>query len=257
LLIDLLNKNLFLINGSEEKAMESQGKSAVTFREGVEACLPTVLGYLGIGLAAGVVGKGVGLSIFSILMMSVFIYAGSAQFIICGMIAIQAPVASIVFTAFLVNLRHFLMSMSVAPHFRSANLLESIGIGTLLTDESYGVLTTVLAKKQPVTVPWMNGLNIMAYLTWIAATVLGGLIGEYIPSPERFGLDFALIAMFIGLFVLQVDLPIRKRTRQTIIVLISVCVSLYLLMSVLSPELSVLIATLIGCLVGVVTNHDN
>ncbi|KAF1298103.1 branched-chain amino acid permease [Enterococcus sp. JM4C] len=237
--------------------MEKQMKSATTFRAGVEACLPTVLGYLGIGIAAGVVGKSVGLSIFAILMMSVFIYAGSAQFIICGMIAIQAPVASIVFTAFLVNLRHFLMSMSVAPHFKQANLLESIGIGTLLTDESYGVLATELTKKSKVTVPWMNGLNIMAYSTWIIATVLGGLLGEYIPSPESFGLDFALIGMFIGLFVLQVDLPMRKRTRQTIIVLASVCVSLYLMMALLSPEISVLIATLLGCLVGVVTNHDN
>ncbi|MGM0124512.1 azaleucine resistance protein AzlC [Enterococcus sp. AZ194] len=237
--------------------MEKQMKPTITFREGVEACLPTVLGYLGIGLAAGVVGKSVGLSVFSILMMSVFIYAGSAQFIICGMIAIQAPVASIVFTAFLVNLRHFLMSMSVAPHFKQANLWESIGIGTLLTDESYGVLATELAKKQTISVAWMNGLNVMAYLTWIVATIIGGLIGEYIPSAEKFGLDFALIAMFIGLFVLQVDLPIRKRTRQTIVVLVSVCVSLYLMMAVLSPELSVLIATLFGCFVGVVTNHDN
>lgn len=61
-----------------------------TFAEGVKACVPTILGYLGIGFALGVVGKGVGLSVFAIFLMSIIVYAGSAQFIICGLIAIQA-----------------------------------------------------------------------------------------------------------------------------------------------------------------------
>ena len=81
-----------------------------TFNQGIQACVPTIFGYLGIGFAMGVVGKGIGLSVFQIFLMSLIVYAGSAQFIICGMIAIQAPLSSIVLTVFLVNLRHFLMS---------------------------------------------------------------------------------------------------------------------------------------------------
>ncbi|KFN90370.1 branched-chain amino acid transport protein [Tetragenococcus muriaticus PMC-11-5] len=119
-----------------------------TFAEGIKACVPTILGYLGIGFALGVVGKGVGLSVFAIFLMSAIVYAGSAQFIICGLIAIQAPITSIIATVFLVNLRHFLMSLSVAPYFRQSSLLENIGIGTLLTDESYGVLTMALKKRR-------------------------------------------------------------------------------------------------------------
>ncbi len=171
-----------------------------TFVDGMKACVPTILGYLGIGFALGVVGKGVGLSVFAIFLMSVIVYAGSAQFIICGLIAIQAPITSIIATVFLVNLRHFLMSLSVAPYFRQASLLENVGIGTLLTDESYGVLTMALKRMGKVSVAWTNGLNICAYLTWIVATVLGGLLGNFIPEPEIFGLDFALVAMFLGLF---------------------------------------------------------
>lgn len=101
-----------------------EGKDYTTFKEGVNACVPTILGYAGIGLAAGVVGKSVGLSILEIGLMSIFIYAGSAQFIICGMLALHSPVSAIIFTTFLVNLRHFLMSMSVAPYFKRILLLR-------------------------------------------------------------------------------------------------------------------------------------
>ena len=117
-------------------------EQAPTFSDGVRACVPTILGYLGIGFAMGVVGKGIGLSILQIFLMSLIVYAGSAQFIICGMLAIQAPISSIIVTVFFINLRHFLMSLSVAPYFQKATLWENIGIGSLLTDESDGVLTT-------------------------------------------------------------------------------------------------------------------
>jgi len=226
-----------------------------TFVDGMKACVPTILGYLGIGFALGVVGKGVGLSVFAIFLMSVIVYAGSAQFIICGLIAIQAPITSIIATVFLVNLRHFLMSLSVAPYFRQASLLENVGIGTLLTDESYGVLTMALKRMEKVSVAWTNGLNICAYLTWIVATVLGGLLGNFIPEPEIFGLDFALVAMFLGLFLFQVELPLKTKTKQTLLVLLSVILVLYILMWLTTPEIAVIVSALVGCLVGVIT-HD-
>lgn len=224
----------------------------MTFKEGVNACIPTILGYLGIGIAAGVVGKNVGLSILEIALMSILIYAGGAQFIICGMLAIHSPVSAIIFTTFLVNLRHFLMSMSVASYFKKEPLITSIGIGTLLTDESYGVLMTALSNNHKVSSAWTHGLNITAYLFWIFATVIGGLMGAWIPDPYLLGLDFALVAMFAGLFILQVDVPMRKQTKKTALVLVTVCVSLYLFMGFFSSELSVLFATLLGCSVGMV-----
>lgn len=234
--------------------METKGY--MTFNEGVKACVPTILGYAGIGIAAGVVGKSVGLSILEIALMSILVYAGSAQFIICGMIAIQAPISAIILTTFLVNLRHFLMSMSVATYFKKESLKTSVGIGTLLTDESYGVLMTALNNDYSVSSKWTNGLNLTAYISWIFATVIGGLLGNWIPDPHLLGLDFALVAMFVGLFVLQVDLPIRKQTKKTVLVLLTVCVSLYFLMAFVSPELSILIATLLGCTVGVVLRDE-
>lgn len=227
-----------------------------SFMQGVKACIPTILGYLGIGIALGVVGKGAGLSVLEVSLMSIIVYAGSAQFIICGLLLIQAPMSTIIATVFLVNLRHFLMSLSVAPYFRQSSLLENIGIGTLLTDESYGVLVTALKTKQPVSVKWTNGLNLCAYFAWILATALGAWLGSFIPDLQKLGLDFALVAMFLGLFLFQVEFPLRHRTKQTILVIATVVISLYVLMIFSSPEIAVIGSTLIGCLMGVLTNDE-
>ena len=226
-------------------------KGYQSFREGVIACIPTVLGYFGIGLAAGILGKSSGLSIMSIVLMSAIIYGGSSQFIIIGMLMTNSPVSAIVFTTFLVNARHFLMSLSVAEYFRDFSIPKSIAIGSLLTDESYGVLMNPIMNGKQVSFQWVNGLNITAYLVWILSTLVGGLVGNLIPNPEQFGLDFALVAMFIGLVVLQIDGELKKNTVKTLLILGSVVLSVYLLSHVMSMELSVLAATLIGCGMGV------
>ena len=136
--------------------METVQKKDATFYEGFLACVPTVMGYLGIGLALGIVGKGIGLSVWQVLLMSVFVYAGSAQFAICGLLVLQAPVFSIVFTVFFINLRHFLMSLSVAHLFKADSLLTNIGIGSLLTDESYGVLVTEMHAGKKISSQWLE-----------------------------------------------------------------------------------------------------
>lgn len=225
-----------------------------SFSDGVRACVPTILGYLGIGFALGVVGKGIGLSVFQIFLMSLIVYAGSGQFIICGMLAIQAPISSIIVTVFFINLRHFLMSLSVAPYFQKGTLLENIGIGSLLTDESYGVLTTFIRQERPISVAWMNGLNVLAYTVWVVATVLGGVFGRFISNPESLGLDFALVAMFLGLFLFQVEAELKRSVKITVLVLVGVCVSLYLFMAFTSPEFAVIGATIVGATIGGMMN---
>ena len=236
--------------------MEEKLDGVQTFNEGIKACIPTIMGYLGIGIAMGIVGKAIGLAVWQVFLMSVVVYAGSAQFIICGLLAIGAPIPSVVFTVFLVNLRHFLMSLSVANHFKKDSLLSGIGIGTLLTDESYGVLMATLAQRPAVSSRWTHGLNITAYATWILATVIGAMLGNFIPDPNVLGLDFALTAMFLGLFLFQVQLPLKFQKNKTIIILIVTAVSLYLLMAVVSAELAVIISTLLGCGIGVTLKDE-
>lgn len=221
-----------------------------SFFQGVKDCIPTLLGYLSIGFAAGVVGKTSGLSIVEITLMSTLVYAGSAQFIIAGMIAAQGSAASIIFTVFFVNLRHLLLSAALSPYFRHLTPLKNVLIGTLLTDETFGVAINQTANKKSISEKWMHGLNVTAYLNWIVANVAGAFLGQWITNPHKFGLDFALPAMFIGLLVLL--MVSRTKYAADIIVAISAVIMVVGVSLVTSASVGVIVATMIAATIGMV-----
>lgn len=224
---------------------------SLTFKNGVVDCIPTLLGYIGIGIAAGVIGKASNLSILEVTLLAIIVYAGAAQFIIAALMIIGTPISAIIFTVFLVNSRHFLMSMATAPYFKKFSLWNNIGIGSLLTDETFAVSMNAISKKQPINAKWMHGLNVTAYFFWILACFIGAVVGNWLPDPRQFGLDYALVAMFIGLLYLQLISDSSKTKRNMILVMLTVTVLLVLFMPLMSAELALLLATLVGCLCGV------
>lgn len=221
-----------------------------TFLAGVKDCIPTLLGYLSIGFAAGVVEKTAGLSITEIALLSICLYAGSAQFIAAGMMAANGSASAIIITIFFVNLRHILLSAALSPYFRHLTPVRNMLIGSLLTDEAFGVAINEAAKRKRISEKWMHGLNITAYANWIIANIAGAYLGQWIADPEKFGLDFALPAMFIGLLVLS--MVSRKQWRLDIVVGISAVVLAVGVSLVLGGNIGVIAATLIASTIGMV-----
>lgn len=201
---------------SKRQAQHAHEAERLTFWGGVRDCVPTLLGYLSIGFAAGVVGVTEGLSALEIGLLSVFLYAGSAQFIVAAMIGSGSTLVSIIVTVFFVNLRHLLLSAAVAPFFREYTARKNFLLGAQLTDETFGVAVSRLSLRASGRDKWMLGLNVTAQLNWVLATLIGAWFGAWIPEPERFGLDFALPAMFAGLVVQQ--LMHRRAWRTDLIV---------------------------------------
>lgn len=228
------------------------------FREGMGDALPTVLGYASIGLACGVVSVNSGISALEMGLMSLLVYAGSAQFVICAMVLAGAPLLSIAVTVFFVNLRNFLMSLHTTTLFQGNALASNLLIGSLLTDESYAVLLRKHLDHPQIAPSWMYGNNVAGYASWFVFTVLGNLIGGLIPNPEQFGLDFALVAMFVGIFSGQLEAMARTIPIKKIgLILLAVFVAYLILASLVSSYVAVLLATLIGCFVGVYVDGKN
>ena len=111
--------------------------------------------------------------------------------------------AAIAMTVFLINLRLFLLSLHASTYFRHTSLWHNIGMSSILTDETYGVLMGELAHADKVNPMWMHGNNLNSYLAWFVGTVVGTALGGLLPNPEVIGLDFALVGMFIGIFTSQ------------------------------------------------------
>lgn len=171
------------------------------FRRGVGAALPVCIGYLPIGLAFGVLAQKAGLSVIEIGLMSVFVFAGSSQFIAVSMIAQHAGILAIMMTTFIVNLRHLLMSSSLAvvipPSGKRVLSVFAYGI----TDESFAI-NHPLFKNGGWNMTSALTMNHSANMAWILSTMAGGYGGHYIPK-NAFGLNYAMTAMFICLLVYQ------------------------------------------------------
>lgn len=222
----------------------------------VKDTLPTVFGYIGIGLAFGIIASSVGLNPFFVGAMSLFIYAGGAQFITVSMLSSGFPILSIVFATFLINSRMILMSMATAPFFKRYSVLKNTIIGTFLTDESFALgMNKQNYTNGRLTYEWFNTANLVSYFTWSVSSVLGALLGGVVKDPKALGLDFALVAMFIGLLYLQVisDFTIRKKIQVLVIVVVFFLV--YFGMIFIPSNLLIIVVTLIGCAIGVVLKH--
>ena len=236
------------INEYEDNSIKIE--NSVGFLQGAKDCIPTLLGYLSIGFACGILNKSCGLTFWQAIGMSTFIYAGSAQFIAASMILSSATVPSIIFTIFFVNLRHLFMSASIAPYFKNNSFFKNLLIGSLLTDETFLVASEKGIKKKHLDYSWMMGLNITAYLNWIIATGFGVLMGNLIPDYKSFGLDFALTAMFIGLLISAIKDNVK--IKKAIIIIISSAISLLISIQIVSSSAAVIIAAVIGALIGVI-----
>lgn len=190
--------------------MNSPLPSKNTIKSGAIAAWPICLGYFPIGLALGVLAQQAGIPWWAVAMMSVIVFAGSAQFICVSMLATSASPTAIILTTFVVNFRHTLMSSALAVHLTGINrkFLALFAYG--LTDESFAINMSKFRSE-----PWTRfqalTVNHLSNIVWVIATVTGTLIGQFIPQ-GAFGIDYALIGMFICLLVFQLQSRIHVIT---------------------------------------------
>jgi 4-azaleucine resistance transporter AzlC len=200
--------------------------------------LPVVFGYLPIGFAYGLLAIQAGLSALNAVLMSVIVYAGSAQLIAVSLLAAGAPPLSIVGTTFIVNLRHLLMSAALAPYLRAWRGRALAIFAYELTDESFAIHATRFAQGH-TRPPETLAINLIAQSAWVLGTLMGVLAGSMVTDVSRFGLDYALVAMFIALLVFQI-----KERRLLVVALLSGSLSILLLLAGAS-QWNVILATLI------------
>lgn len=215
------------------------------FLSGIKAALPIILGYFPLGMAFGVLAAQEGLSKWEVFLMSLFVYAGSGQFIAVSLLGAGASVTAIVFTTFLVNSRHILMSAALSPYLRgfSGRLLAVLSFG--ITDETFAVAMGKVTEQKRGS-SFFLGLNLTSHFFWIFSTVVGVAVGNFIPNPQVWGLHFALPAMFIALLVMQI------KNKMGIVLAITAMLFSLAFKIILPGNWNVILACILTATIGVV-----
>lgn len=215
------------------------------FLAGVKATIPLVVGAIPFGIIFGAVAITSGLSAAAAAGMSAFVFAGSAQFIGAGLVASGTPLAVIVLTTFVVNLRHALYSASLGPYMKHLPQRWLMPLGFWLTDETFVVV--IQRFERPGDAPFRHwyylGSALFMYINWQLCTWVGIVAGQSIPDPTALGLDFAMIVTFLGMLV-----PMM-RNRPVVVSVVVASVSA-VLANGLPNQLGLLVAALLGVVAG-------
>lgn len=173
------------------------------FLSGAKDTFPLIIGAIPFGIIYGAAAVTGGLSPLATLGMSLFVYAGSAQFIAAGLVAQGAAFGIIVVTTFIVNLRHVLYSASLAPYMQHLAQRWLLPLGFWLTDETYAVV--IRRYPQDDASPYKHwyhfGSSLAMYVNWQLCTLIGIVAGQQLEGLADLGLDVAMVVTFIGIVV--------------------------------------------------------
>jgi 4-azaleucine resistance transporter AzlC len=213
---------------------------------------PIAFGYFSISVTFGVLATQGGLSTSEATAMSVFVFAGASQFIALSLLAASAGWVEIVLATFVLNLRHLLMSTTLARRISTSKLKAGI-LSFGITDETF-VVATVGEQSKAIQGSYFAGIALIAYSSWISGTLVGSLFGEYIPASLTRSMEIALYAMFIALLV-----PSIKHSLQKAVVAgagASLCTLLYYLLPSLSYGWAVVISTIFASTIGLFLSKE-
>ncbi len=171
--------------------------------EGFKRAFPIVLGYVPVAFAYGVLAVKNDISPALAIIMSVLVFAGSGQFVTVSLWGAGVGAVSIVLTVFIINLRHLLMSASLATHMQGTKRWQRFLLGLQLTDETFGVHSTAFQRGFARSLTTLYVCNSVAHFSWVLGTVMGVYFGSLIDDVRPLGLDYALTAMFLALFIPQ------------------------------------------------------
>ncbi|GIV98250.1 MAG: branched-chain amino acid permease [Herpetosiphonaceae bacterium] len=162
--------------------------------------MPLWIGVVPFGIAYTLAAQTAGLTPLQTLAMSLLVFAGASQFTAAGLFAGGAAGLSIILTTLVINLRHLLLSASLAPFLRHLSLWKRAGLAFGITDESYAVAVRRIMERQAGPA-LLLGANISLYVSWQLSTLAGLLLGGIISDPTALGLGLVFPLSFTVLLM--------------------------------------------------------
>ncbi len=163
--------------------------------------LPVMAGYLFLGTAFGILLKDKGYGPLWALAMSLFIYAGSMQFVAAGLLAAAFSPLTALAVTLLVNARHLFYGLTMLEPFSDMGWRKPYMVFSL-TDETYALLN---GMKAPNTVGEQDTFFLISMLNqsyWVLGSLFGSMVGEWLAF-DTDGIAFAMTALFVVIFVEQ------------------------------------------------------
>ena len=163
--------------------------------------IPVLTGYVFLGFGFGILLHQSGYGVIWAAAMSLFIYAGSMQYVAVSLLSSGAGLLTAAMTAFLVNARHLFYGISMVDAYKGAGKKKPYMIFAL-TDETYSLVSQDQAPEGTDRHTYCFLVSLFDQIYWVSGSILGSLAGSLLPINYE-GIEFVLTALFVTIFVEQ------------------------------------------------------
>lgn len=173
-------------------------------KKGMVDMLPLSLAVLPWGILFGSLAVQRGFSWLEAQMFSAIIFGGAVQIVTVELIADNASLFTVLFSAFIISSRHFLYGLTLRDRLSPKPLRWRLSLGFLLTDELFALSGDRRAYRNRFRLYYALGAGGSFYLSWNLWTFIGIVAGASLPDLTELGLDFAIAATFIALVIPEI-----------------------------------------------------
>lgn len=172
-----------------------------TCRHAFKESLPILSGFLFLGMAYGVYMHSLGFGAWYPVLMALFIFAGSVEFIMAGLLVMAFNPSSVFLLIVMISARQIFYGISMLDKFKDITGWKRVYLIAGMVDESFAINYT--AKTDGLDKAWFMVLvTLFLHIYWVAGSALGALLGAVLPV-DLTGAEFAMTALFLVIFVEQ------------------------------------------------------
>ena len=177
------------------------------YRQGVSGGLPVGLGYFSVSFGFGAMAVSQRIKVLDSVLISASNLTSAGQFAGLTLIVAAAGLWEMILTMIVINSRYALMSLALSQRMgQSIGFWARLPIAFINTDEIFAL---AMARKEPLTLPFMMGLGTLPILGWTGGTLCGALAGSVLPPSFQAALGVMLYGMFIAIVV-----PPAKKEKE-------------------------------------------
>lgn len=197
----------------------------MTVKHAFKQSVPIMAGYIVLGMGFGVLLESKGYGVLWAIAMSVFIYAGSMQYVAINLITGGASLIATALMMLMVNARHLFYGISMLDKYKNTGKYKPYLIFAL-TDETYSLVCSGKIPEGVDRNKYYFLVSLFDQVYWVIGSVIGSVVGSVL-NFNTAGIDFSMTALFLVVFVEQWKSTKDRASAITGVVVSVVCLLIF------------------------------
>lgn len=187
--------------------------------------LPVMAGYIVLGIGFGILLQSKGYGVVWAFFMSLFIYAGSMQYVAIDLLAVGANLITVAIMTVMVNIRHIFYGITMLLKYKDTGKIKPYIIFGL-TDETFSLVCSPDLPEEVDEKGYYFWVSLFDQSYWVIGSLAGSILGNIIPF-STVGIDFSMTALFLVILFSQWESTKEHKPAMTGIIISVICLLIF------------------------------